>query len=91
MKDEQRPTGVVRKRHGSLKNEKWPLREVCCACIAKHLVSSTEGQGRADPSRKLTVAEHDFCERQDVFAAHAHHQALPGDGGPSDEDEKDVG
>ena len=50
-----------------------------------------EGRRRPDPSRKLTVAEHDFRERQDVFAAHAHHQALPGDGGPSNEDEKDVG
>ena len=57
MKDEQCPTGVVRERHGSLKKEKLRLHEVCCACITKHPVSSVEGQGRADPSRKLTVAE----------------------------------
>ena len=39
---------------------------------------------------KFTVAKHDFRESQDVFSSHAVHQALPGDGEPGDEDEKDV-
>ena len=39
---------------------------------------------------ELAVAKHDFRESQDVFGSHAMHKALPGDGEPGDEDEKDV-
>ena len=45
---------------------------------------------RAADCIELAVAKDDFRESQDVFGSHAVHQALPGDGEPGDEDEKDV-
>ena len=41
-------------------------------------------------SGDLTVPEHDFPERQEVFAADAVEHAPPRDGEPRDADEEDV-